>query len=91
MGNFNKFSHSISGYTPETWTNTNSKRSKHGFIFNCLISELLFNGSLNIFHVYENVFEKVTKIFFPNRDIILFSFSINLNINYLTKIWALIF
>ena len=33
-----------------------------------------------IFHAKENVFKKVTKIFSPNRDVLLFSFDINSNI-----------
>ena len=38
-----------------------------------------------IFHAKENIFEKVTKYLFPSKDVILFSFGINLNITYLTK------
>ena len=38
-----------------------------------------------IFHAKENVFKKVTKIFFSNRDAILFSYNIKLNIISLTK------
>ena len=33
----------------------------------------------------DNVFKKVIKIYFPNRDVILFSFGINSNITYSTK------
>ena len=33
----------------------------------------------------ENIFKKITKIFFSNRDVILYSFSIDSNISYLTK------
>ena len=35
--------------------------------------------------IKENRLQKVAKIFFPNRDVILFSFGISLNITYLTK------
>ena len=35
--------------------------------------------------IKDNVFKKVIKIFFPNREVILFSFGINSNITYLTK------
>ena len=33
----------------------------------------------------ENIFEKGTKLFFSNRDVILYYFCINLNITYSTK------
>ena len=33
----------------------------------------------------ENIFKEVTKIFFSNRDAILYSFNIDSNITYLTK------
>ena len=51
-----------------------------------LVSEILFNNSLCIsMQIKDNVFEKVTKIFFPNRFVILFSFDIDSNITCSTK------
>ena len=35
--------------------------------------------------IKENIFEKVTKIVFPNGDVILYSFGINSDIMYSTK------
>ena len=35
--------------------------------------------------IKDNIFEKVSRYPFPNRDVILFSFGINSNITYLTK------
>ena len=68
------------------WLTLKGRRLSIASYLISFIGELLFNDSLCV--SYSNIryrFEKVTKIFFPNRDVILFSYGIISNITCLIK------
>ena len=77
--NVNKFSHFISVATLLTPENKYQEAVIIVLYLINFINVLFLNNSLYIRYGLE----KVTKIFSPNRDVVLFSFSISLNITCL--------